>query len=150
MSYIVKNQIVLSDIKKRIKYEIISNFISSLINEPLFDRLRTTDKLGYIVKCSFKTFLHKDSFYFYLIYIVQSKFNIEKIKECINNFNKYFIKDFNKNIDKYKDNFLSLKKSKLLYYSKDYSNLDIEISYYISSIYIIQCFYVSIQVSRQN
>jgi insulysin len=130
----VKNQIVLSDIKKRVKYQFISNFIAGLIHEPLYDRLRTTEKLGYIVRCSNTTFIHDNVSYFYLIYIVQSTSNIEKIKECINNFNNYFLDDFNKNIDKYKDTFLSLKKSKLLYYSKNYSSLDEEISYYVSSI----------------
>jgi len=130
----IGNLIVLSDIKKRLKYLFISDFIASIINEPLFDRLRTTDKLGYIVKCIYNTYIYDDTSYFYLIYIVQSNFNIEKIKDCINNFNKYFIDDFNKNIEKYKDKFLSIKKSKLLYYSKDYNSLENETSYYISSI----------------
>jgi len=130
----VKNQIVLADIKKRIKYEYISTIMASIIHEPLFDRLRTTEKLGYIVRCSYNSFMHNDYYYFYLIYIVQSTFDIEKIKECINNFNNYFIDDFNKNIDDYKDKFLSIKKSKLLYYSKNYSSLSNETSYYVSSI----------------
>jgi len=130
----VKNQIVLADIKKRLKYVFLSGFIADIINEPLFDRLRTTDKLGYIVKCISYAYIYNDSSYFYLIYIVQSTFDIEKIKECINNFNNYFIEDFNKNIDMYKDKFLSLKKSKLLYFLKDYSSLNDEISYYVSSI----------------
>jgi insulysin len=130
----VGNLMVLSDIKKRIKYLYLSDFIAEIINEPLFDRLRTTDKLGYIVKCIPYAYIHNDTSYFYLIYIVQSTADIDKIKECINNFNNYFIEDFNKNIAKYKDKFLSLKKSKLLYYSKDYSNLDNEISYYVSTI----------------
>jgi len=130
----VKNQIVLSDIKKRLKYQTISNFIAGLIHEPLFDRLRTTDKLGYIVRCTFNTFIHNNVSYYYLIYIVQSTSNIEKIKECINNFNNYFLEDFNKNIDMYKDKFTSLKKSKLLFYSKNYSSLEEEIGYYINSI----------------
>ena len=130
----VKNQIVLSDIKKRIKYLFLSGFIADIINEPLFDTLRTTDKLGYIVKCISYAYIYNDSYYFYLVYIVQSTSNIEKIKECINNFNNYFIEDLNKNIEKFKDKFLSLQKSKLLYYSKDYSSLDDEISYYVSPI----------------
>ncbi len=130
----VRNLMVLSDIKKRIKYLFLSGFIADIINEPLFDRLRTTDKLGYIVKCITYAYIYNDTSYFYLIYIVQSTADIDKIKECINNFNNYFIEDFNKNIVKYQDKFLSLKKSKLLYYSKDYSNLDNEISYYVSSI----------------
>jgi insulysin len=130
----VGSLMVLSDIKKRLKYLFLSGFIAGIINEPLFDRLRTTDKLGYIVKCISYNYINNDSSYYYLIYIVQSTFDIKKIKECINNFNNHFIKDFNKNMDAYKDKFLSLKKSKLLYYSKDYSNLDNEITYYVSSI----------------
>lgn len=130
----VKNQIVLSDIKKRIKYQFISSFIADIIHEPLFDRLRTTEKLGYIVRCSYNTFIHNDYFYFYLIYIVQSTFNIDKIKKCINDFNNFFIDDFIKNTDTYKDKFLSIKKSKLLYYSKNYTSLDDETSYYITAI----------------
>ena len=130
----VKNQIVLSDIKKKIKYQFISSFIADIIHEPLFDRLRTNEKLGYIVRCSYKTFLYKDYFYFYLIYVVQSTFDIDKIKKCINEFNNYFIDDFNKNTDIYKDKFLSIKKSKLLYYSKNYTSLDDETSFYVVSI----------------
>ena len=130
----IKDQIVLADIKKKIKYQFISSIIASIINEPLFDRLRTTDKLGYIVKCSYNTYMHNDYFYFFLIYIVQSTFDIMKIKECIKNFNNIFIDDFKKNTKIYQEKFLSIKKSKLLYYSKDYISLDDEISYYISSI----------------
>jgi secreted Zn-dependent insulinase-like peptidase len=130
----VENLIVLADIKKKLKYLFLSDFIASIINEPLFDRLRTTDKLGYIVKCISYSYIYNDFSYFYLIYFVQSTFSIEKIKKCINNFNIYFIDDFNKNIDEYKDKFLSLKKSKLLYYIKDYISLDDEINYYISAI----------------
>jgi len=130
----IKNQIVLADIKKRIKYSFLSGIIAGIIHEPLFDRLRTTDKLGYIVKCNSYSYVYNDSCYFYIIYVVQSTSNIEKIKECINNFNNYFLDDFNKNINIYKDKFKSLKESKLLFYSKDYSSLDDETSYYISSI----------------
>jgi secreted Zn-dependent insulinase-like peptidase len=130
----IKNQIVLADIKKKIKYQFISSIIASIINEPLFDRLRTTDKLGYIVKCSYNTYMYNDYFYFYLIYIVQSTFDIIKIKECIKNFNNFFIDDFNKNTNMYQEKFLSIKKSKLLYYSKDYISLNDETNYYISSI----------------
>jgi insulysin len=130
----IKNQMVLADIKKKIKYQFISDIIASIIHEPLFDRLRTTDKLGYIVKCSYNIFMHNDYFYFYIIYIVQSTFDINKIKESIKNFNNYFIDDFNKNMDNFKNKFLSIKKSKLLYYSKNYSSLSDETSYYIISI----------------
>jgi len=126
--------IVLADIKKKLKYLFLSSFISDIINEPLFDKLRTTYKLGYIVGCTTKNYLYNDYNYFFLIYIVQSTYDINKIKECINNFNIYFIEDFKKNIEKYKDKFLSLQKSKLLYYYKDYINLDDETDKYVSSI----------------
>jgi insulysin len=130
----INNLIILSDIKKILKHSFLSVFIADIINEPLFDRLRTTDKLGYIVKCISYSYKYNYSIYYYIIYIVQSTFDIEKIKKCIDNFNNYFIDDFNKNINTYKDKFLSLKKSKLLYYSKNYSSLDEETDYYISSI----------------
>jgi len=130
----VGNLIVLADIKKRIKYLFLSGFIAGIINEPLFDKLRTTDKLGYIVKCISYSYIYNDYSYYYLAYLVQSTSDINKIKECINDFNLYFTEDFKKNIDKYKDKFVSLQKSKLLYYSKDYSSLDDEISYYVSPI----------------
>jgi secreted Zn-dependent insulinase-like peptidase len=122
-------------VKKIIKYELIFDIIASLINEPLFDKIRTTDKLGYIVKCTSKYYLHNNHYNYLIIYVVQSTFNLDKINDSINSFNDFFKNDFIENNKKYKEKYLSIKNSKILEYTKKYSNLQEEVSYYINSIF---------------
>jgi insulysin len=130
----VEDKIKFKYVKKIIKYELIFDIIASLINEPLFDKIRTTDKLGYIVKCMSKDYLINDNYNYLIIYVIQSTFKVDKINEAINNFNKYFKNDFIENNIKYKEQFLSIKNSKILEFTKKYSNLQEEVSCYINSI----------------
>ena len=46
---------------KLIKHKLICNFISEILNEPLFDRIRTIDKLGYIVKADYKVIIKNNN-----------------------------------------------------------------------------------------
>lgn len=121
--------------KQIIKSKIIMGFVAEILNEPLFDKIRTIDKLGYIVKADYKMIYHSyNSLYFIIIYLVQSSYSINRISESIINFNKFIDKDIKKNYDEYSEKFRLLKKSKLIDFKKNFSDLNEEISHYINSI----------------
>ena len=116
-----------------IKHKLIASIISQILNEPLFDRIRTIDKLGYIVKCNYMYINKNNNFSIILFYLIQSNYDINKITLSIDNFNKFMLKDIKKNYDSYFEKFNSLKKSKLLELKKPFSNLIQEVSSYIDS-----------------
>lgn len=121
--------------KKIIKTKLIMEFVSEIINEPLFDKIRTIDKLGYIVKANSKTIYSFDnSLYFIIFYLVQSSYSVDRISESITNFNKFIIKDIKNNYEEYLEKFRLLKESKLIEFNKPFSDLVEEISSYIESI----------------
>ena len=110
-------------------------FVSDMLNEPLFDKIRTIDKLGYIVKADSKTIYSlNNSLYFIILYLVQSSYSIDRINESITNFNKFIIKDIKNNYEDYLEKFRLLKESKLIEFNKPFSDLIEEISTYIESI----------------
>ena len=84
-------------LKQIIKQKLIYSIISDLLNEPLFDKIRTTDKIGYVVKSIFKFHSYKDIIKIFICYLVQSTSSVELIYKSINNFNIDFYKDFNTN-----------------------------------------------------
>ena len=130
-----KNIIDIKVTKKIIKTKLIMEFVSEIINEPLFDKIRTIDKLGYIVKADSKIIYSLDnSLYFIILYLVQSSYSVDRISESIINFNKFIIKDIKNNYDEYFEKFRLLKESKLIEFNKPFSNLAEEISSYIESI----------------
>ncbi len=136
---IVKNDINLDKynnlvINSIIKNKIIGSIVSELLNEPLFDKIRTIDKLGYIVKADNKLFFNNNDIYFFIIYLVQSSYSIERISQSINNFNKFIHKDIKNNKDSYQEKFKLLKKSKLLEFEKHFSNFSEEINSYIETV----------------
>jgi len=119
-----------------LKNKIIFTILAQLLNEPLFDKIRTIDKLGYIVKCNYMYKNENDNYIIALFYLIQSNYKIEKIHESINNFNKFMLKDIKDNYELYYEKFNSLKKSKLLEFKKlsepNYNLLQ-EMSTYIDS-----------------
>jgi insulysin len=117
-----------------IKNKLIASITSQILNEPLFDRIRTIDKLGYIVKCNYMHIYKYDSFSIILFYLIQSQYDIKKINKSIDDFNKFMLNDIKKNKDMYLEKFNSLKKSKLLELKKPFTNLLQEIGSYIDSI----------------
>jgi len=119
---------------KIIKIKLMCYIASKILNEPFFDKIRTIDKLGYIVKCGFVHFFRNNDHLILLYYLVQSTSKINIIKESINNFNKSMIEDIKKNEELYNEKFSSLKKSILLDLKKPFSNLHSEIGSYLSSI----------------
>jgi insulysin len=130
-----ENKINLEITKQIIKYELISMFISEILNEPLFDKIRTIDKLGYIVKTDTKIiYPSANKLNFLIIFLVQSSYSIDRISESINNFNKFLIKDIKNNYGEYLEKFRLLKESKLIEFKKTFSDLIEELSSYIESI----------------
>jgi insulysin len=127
------NYIILDDIKLILKNKIIMEIISSIINEPLFDHIRTTDKLGYIVKCTFVSKNLNNKFIFIINYIIQSTFPIIDINKSINKFNIFLKNDIKNNTDKYIEIFNSLIKNKILLYEKPFTNFSEEIHFYLNS-----------------
>jgi insulysin len=123
-----------------IKNKIIASMVSQILNEPLFDRIRTIDKLGYIVKCNYMYIEKYDDISIILFYLVQSQYDINKINKSIVNFNKFMAKDIKNNYDLYLEKFNSLKNSRLFELKKPFSTLMQEISCYIDS--IISKFYI--------
>ena len=131
----LKNKLDINVTKQIIKSKLIMEFISEIINEPLIDKIRTIDKLGYIVKADYKIISPLyNSLYFIIIYLVQSSYSIERISESIINFNKFMVKDIKTNYDTYSEKFKLLKKSKLIDLKKNFSNLTEELNAYLSSI----------------
>lgn len=127
---IINNQ----QLKIIFKDRLIYGLISDLINEPFFDKIRTIDKLGYIVKSTFKYHTYLNNAVLFLCYIVQSNYHLDDIYKSINEFNKIFYQDFINNNDKFKNMFVTLKKSKLLDLDKNPTNLDEESMIYLSAI----------------
>jgi insulysin len=111
---IINSSIKTQQLKSIFKDKLIYEFISDLINEPLFDKIRTIDKMGYIVKSILKYHTHLDNGILFLCYVVQSNYPIDNIYASIDEFNINFYKNFQKNTKKFKKMFVTLKKSKLL------------------------------------
>ena len=130
-----KNIINYEITKKIIKQKLIMGFVSDILNEPLFDKIRTIDKLGYIVKVDNKIIYPSiDTMYFIIIFLIQSSYSIERITESIGNFCKFIIKDIKNNYGEYTEKFKLLKESKIIELKKTFSDLMEELSSYIESI----------------
>ena len=127
------NILIESSIKEIIKYKLISQIISEMLHEPLFDKVRTIDKLGYVVKCNsiYKNIGNNVIFINY--YLTQSNFKIDNVTKSYNEFNTFISKDFVENKNKYVEKFNSIKKSKELLFKKSFVDLDEEVSNYLNS-----------------
>jgi insulysin len=141
--YLVKNYDLIYDndniinnelLKKIFKDKLIYDIITNIINEPLFNKIRTIDKLGYIVKCMFKYHSNINNAKFFICYIIQSNYDVEEIYKSINNFNTVFYKKFKNNKEEFKKIFNNLKKSIESSLKKNPNDLDEEVSIYLSSI----------------
>jgi insulysin len=131
---ILNDTIKIQQLKIIFRDRLICTLISDLINEPLFDKIRTIDKLGYIVKSTLKYHTYLDNAVIFLCYIIQSNYTIDDIYKSVNDFNTIFYEDFKTNKDKFKIMFETLKKSKLLDLKKNPADLDEEVMIYLSSI----------------
>jgi insulysin len=127
------NILVESSIKDIIKYKLISQIISEILHEPLFYKVRTIDKLGYVVKCNSIYKNIGNNVIFIIYYLTQSNFKINDIIKSYNEFNTFISKDIVKNKNKYVEKFNSIKKSKELLFKKSFVDLDEEVSNYLTS-----------------
>ncbi len=127
------NIITLTCVQDIIKNKLIGSIVSSILHEYFFDKVRTEDKLGYIIKCNPINNNIGNNFVFVLYYLVQSNFKINDIKKSFNNFNKFILKDIKKNKNKYEEIFLSIIESKKLIFEKPFIDLEEEVSTYIKS-----------------
>jgi len=94
--------------------EMICDFLVGLLTDKLFDKLRTIEKLGYIVRVSCSLSRKINKLLFQLNYIVQSTFSIERVESSINEFNL----NLKENSD-FEENFNTLKENKLIMLRKD-------------------------------
>ena len=134
------NELDIGISKKIIKLRLISDFVSTIFNEPLFDKIRTIDKLGYIVKSDYKTLMNNNNIYYIVLFLVQSSYSIKKISNSFEEFNNFFKNDIKSNYENYLEKFRLLKESKLIEFTKKFSDLSEEISIYVESI-ISKIFY---------
>ncbi len=116
-----------------LKHKIIYDIISDLINEPIFDQIRTIDKIGYIVKCSYQVVNVGSEIIFVIYYLIQSSFSTNKIIKSIDKFNKFLKSDIKSNKKIYMEKIKSLLKSKILLYKKPFVDLSEEIDTYLES-----------------
>lgn len=131
---LVNDAIEKSQLKIIFRDKLLYDLIANLINEPLFDKIRTIDKLGYIVKSTFKYHSYNSEAKIFICYIIQSNYKIEDIYKSVNTFNEKFYKDFLLNKKKFKKLFENLKKSLVLNHEKNPTDLDEEIMIYLTSI----------------
>lgn len=130
-----KNVVDYEITKKIIKQKLIMGFVSDMLNEPLFDKIRTIDKLGYIVKVDNKIIYPSiDTMYFIVIFLIQSNYSIERISQSVGNFCKFIIKDIKNNHIEYTEKFKLLKESKMIELKKTFSDFIEELSSYVESI----------------
>lgn len=130
----LNGEIQVESIKNILFNAIVVDFISKIIHDIFFDKVRTIDKLGYIIRCNYLVKNTGNNYIFLISYLTQSIFSIEKIKESFDNFNKFLKKDIVKNKSKYIKQFTSLKKSKKLLLEKSFKNFSEEVSYYVNSL----------------
>ena len=112
----------------------INEFMANIFSEPLFDKIRTIDKLGYIVKCFVKKTVYNKNVNIFISYVVQSEYPIDVIIKSLDEFNVEFHRKFNKHKKKFEKQFEMLKKSKLLYYDKPQTHLTDEAENFVQCI----------------
>ncbi len=116
-----------------IKNKIIFDIISDLINEPLFDQIRTIDKIGYIVRCNYEIQNTNGHMIYLIYYLIQSTYDVNLINKCINKFNKFLKSDIKNNKKVYLEKIKSMIKSRLLLLDKPFMDLSEEVNTYLES-----------------
>lgn len=124
------NSCVLEDIVYDFTRNIlICEFLCDLILDKLFDKLRTVEKLGYIVKAFPVYISHYDNLSIQICYLIQSKFSVERLVDSINDFNKKILKKEN-----FEENFQKLKNNKINLLKKKFENFGTEMTFNVSNI----------------
>ena len=132
--YNVENFINVSDINIIKKNIILYKIISIMIHQPLYNELRTINKLGYIVECNFETYSVNGEYILFVYYSVQSKYNINILEENIVNFNNNYKQSLINEPIKFEKKFNEIKKSKLTSYKKKPISVYEDINFYKNNI----------------
>jgi secreted Zn-dependent insulinase-like peptidase len=127
--YTDKNILDKNSLFEFVKYSLIADFIVDLLTDKLFDKLRTIEKLGYIVRVSKSQIFKNDKLLIGFYYLVQSTFSISRINDSINEFNNETIKNIN-----FKKNFENLKENKLILLNKDFETFDQEAKFVVENV----------------
>ena len=118
--------------KDLLKKSLTCSIISNLLNNLLYDDLRTKQNIGYIVRCVTNSIRISNKLLIYLTYIIQSEKPIKIIDEKVKNFNETLINNI-KSLN-FKTQFKKAKKSKLILYDKKPIHLNNEINFYKNSL----------------
>ena len=124
----------MSELIELVYKQFIYQIIAQLLNEPLFTKVRTDDKLGYVVKSNFLISMYNTDLKYILEYIVQSNYPIERIEKSLKEFNDEFKKYLLDKKSELENKFNNLKTGKISVLEKDFVNLDEEVCNYISTI----------------
>lgn len=133
INYNEQNLITEDIVDLLIKNKIFLDIISDLINEQLFDQIRTIDKIGYIVRCNYEIQNTNGHMIYILYYLIQSTYEIKEINKCIDKFNKALKTDIKKKKIVYLEKIKSLIKSRLLLLEKPFMDLAEEVNTYLES-----------------
>ena len=123
-----------------IKHKIIYSFIASIINELMFNELRTNKKIGYIVKCLFQNYQLNNHNIMLIIYLIQSNKSTDIIINLVNEFTEYLKELLNTDI--IKEKFNTLKNTKLKEYENErFVNVEHQLNFYLNNI-LYNCNYL--------
>jgi insulysin len=132
VQYYYLYKLSLDNIESVIKLDIMTTIIKIILNKLLFNYLRTTKKLGYIVSCNKNMMIVNDKIYIYIIYLVQSTKKIDILIDNINKFNELLKRDIVNNT--FETNFINIKNSLLKKYNKMFVNIEDEMYFYKNNI----------------
>ena len=118
-----------NDLISYITYSLISDFIVDLLTDKLFDKLRTIEKLGYIVRVFKNQVTKNKNMIMGFSYLVQSTFSIDRVENSIAEFNDVTIKNLN-----FKADFENLKQNKIVLLKKDFETFDQEALFVLNNV----------------
>jgi len=116
-----------------VKNRLIYSLLSTIVNEIIFDKLRTEKKLGYIVKCLFINYQTNNNNIMIINYLIQSSKDIEYIRKCVEEFNIHLKELILRG--SIKNKFDSIKDTKLKEYEKKrFTSITNQIAFYKNNI----------------
>ena len=136
VSLIYKNNTIIKEIYENniIKNKFIYIFISKIINEIMFNKVRTEENFGYIVQCSFYEGFLQNKNIMIICYLIQSAKNINEIKNKIHEIND-FLKELLENTNTIENTFNNMKHNKIEELKNyKFTNLKKQMKFYIENI----------------
>ena len=133
---IYKNNTIIKEIYENniIKNKFIYIFISKIINEIMFNKVRTEENFGYIVQCSYYEGYIQNKNIMIICYLIQSTKNINEIKNKIKEINE-FLKELIENTNTIENTFNNMKHNKIEELKNyKFTNLKKQMKFYIENI----------------